>query len=140
VTKAGWPPAPPPAGAVLADAALLCGTVDGAAATPAQAAAPVTRKHAAATLAQTRPNRPTSRITRHASGTSTPGVGFRQDSLSTPPRRARPALTAGLLVFLDGRIAKFKLGRTIDYVAVAARPQRQALQAAAPRPLLGRAR
>jgi len=28
-----------------------------------------------------------------------------------------PALTAGLLAFLDGRLAKFKLPRTIDYVA-----------------------
>src|SRR5580692_1517536 len=70
VTKAGWPSRPPPAGAVLTGVALPCGTVAGAAATPAQAAAPVSRRPAAASLAQTRPNRPTSRITRHGSGSA----------------------------------------------------------------------
>ena len=77
VTKAGWPSRLPPAGAVPADAALPGGTVAGVAATAAQAAAPVTRKPAAASLAQTRPNRPTSRITRHGSGTAPAGRGHR---------------------------------------------------------------
>jgi len=34
-----------------------------------------------------------------------------------PGARPGPALTADLLAFLDGRLAKFKLPRTIDYVA-----------------------
>src|ERR1700679_1303258 len=71
VTKAGWPSRLAPAGAMLASVALPCGTVAGVAATPAQAAAPVSRRPAAASFAQTTPNCPTSRITRHASGSAT---------------------------------------------------------------------
>src|SRR5580692_9455595 len=44
VTKAGWPSRLAPSGAVLDGVALPCGTVAGVAATPAQAAAPVTRR------------------------------------------------------------------------------------------------
>ena len=52
-----------------------------------------------------------------------------------------PELTAELLGFLDGRIAKFKLPRTDRLRRRApARPQREALQAAAARSVLGRAR
>jgi hypothetical protein len=61
VTKTAWPSRLPSLVAVLAGVGELCGP---GAATPAQAAAPATTKAAAANLAQTRPYRLTSRITR----------------------------------------------------------------------------
>ena len=37
-----------------------------------------------------------------------------------PGAQPGPALTEELLAFLDGRVARFKLPRTIDYVDAAA--------------------
>ena len=56
-------------------------------------------------------------------------------------RQAGPDLTAELLAFLDGRIAR--LQAAADHrlrCGTAARPQRQAVQAPPPRPVLGRPR
>ena len=60
VMKTGWPSAAPAAG--LSDA--LTGRGADAVKGPAQAAAPVSRKPAATSLAQIWPNRPTSRMAR----------------------------------------------------------------------------
>jgi uracil-DNA glycosylase len=75
VTKAGWPFIALAAGAAGAGAVLAGGAE--ADVTPAHAAAPASRKPAAASRAQIRPNRPTSRIKRHGSGTDTAVWGDR---------------------------------------------------------------